>query len=173
MDLKACIRTVPNWPKDGIMFRDITTLIENPSGFQYACEQLYKRYKDKRIDKVVGIESRGFIFGSVLAYLLGVGFVVARKPNKLPYKKISQEYQLEYGTDKIEMHEDAINPGENVLIVDDLIATGGTVQAAAKLVERLGGKVVELAFVIGLPDILDKSKLNGYKIFTLVDFEGE
>ena len=173
MDLKSIIRTVPNWPKEGIMFRDITTLLENPAGFQYACEQLYKRYKGQNIDKVVGIESRGFIFGSVLAYLLGVGFVVARKPKKLPYKTISQEYQLEYGTDKIEMHEDAINPGENVLIVDDLIATGGTVQAAAKLVERLGGKVVELAFIIGLPDILDKSKLNGYKMFTLVDFEGE
>jgi len=173
MDLKSAIRTVPNWPKPGIMFRDITTLIQDPSAFQYACDQLYARYQDQKIDKVLGIESRGFIFGAVLAYKLGVGFVVARKPNKLPYKKISQEYSLEYGTDKIEIHEDAVTPGDRVLIVDDLIATGGTVSAAAKLVERLGGEVVELAFVIGLPDILDKTKIEKYNTFTLVDFEGE
>ncbi|MFA5928291.1 MAG: adenine phosphoribosyltransferase [Candidatus Margulisiibacteriota bacterium] len=173
MDLRSAIRTVPNWPKPGIMFRDITTLISDPKSFQNSIDQLYDRYKDQKIDKVLGIESRGFIFGAVLAYKLGVGFIVVRKPGKLPYKTISQEYALEYGTDKIEIHEDAITKGDKVLIVDDLIATGGTVQAAAKLVEKLGGEVVELAFVVGLPEILDKTKISKYKMFTLVDFEGE
>ncbi|MFH1429535.1 MAG: adenine phosphoribosyltransferase [Candidatus Margulisiibacteriota bacterium] len=173
MDIKASIRTIPNWPKEGIMFRDITTLVQNPESFNAACDMLYDRYKDMEIDKVLGIESRGFIFGAVLAYKLNAGLVIARKPNKLPYKTVSQEYSLEYGTDKIEVHEDAILPGEKVLIVDDLVATGGTVQAAAKLVEKLKGEVVELGFVIGLPDILDKSKVEGYKTYTLVEFEGE
>jgi adenine phosphoribosyltransferase len=173
MDLKSVIRTIPHWPKQGIMFRDITTLIQDPKGFQAACDALLERYKDQKIDKVLGIESRGFIFGAVLAYQLGVGLAIVRKPGKLPYKTISQEYTLEYGTDKIEIHEDAIRKGERVLIVDDLIATGGTVSAAAKLVEKLGGEVVELAFVIGLPDILDQSKMGKYPVFTLVDFEGD
>jgi len=173
MDLKSAIRTIPHWPKEGIMFRDITTLIQNPTSFKGCCDLLYERYKNIPIDKVLGVESRGFIFGSVLAYQLGVGLVIARKPGKLPAKTVSQEYQLEYGVDRIEIHEDAISPGERVLIVDDLIATGGTVQAAAKLVEKLQGKVVELAFVVGLPDILDKSKIDKYKTFTLVEFEGE
>ncbi|MFC1596103.1 adenine phosphoribosyltransferase, partial [Candidatus Margulisiibacteriota bacterium] len=167
------IRTVPNWPKEGVMFRDITTLLQDPDSLRATCDQLYERYKDYEIDKIVGIESRGFIFGSMLAYRLGVGLVVVRKPGKLPYKTISQEYELEYGTDKVEIHEDAIGPKDRVLVVDDLIATGGTVEAAAKLVEKLGGEVVEMAFVIGLPDILDKSKVKDYKVFTLVDFEGE
>ena len=155
------------------MFRDITTLIQNPKSFQSACDQLYERYKDENIDKVLGIESRGFIFGAVLAYRLGVGLVIVRKPGKLPSKTISQEYQLEYGTDRVEIHEDAIAKGDNVLVVDDLIATGGTVQASASLVEKLGGNIVELAFVIGLPDVIDRSKVSKYKTFSLVDFEGE
>jgi adenine phosphoribosyltransferase len=173
MDLTSVIRTVPHWPKEGIMFRDITTLLLDPEAFRFACDQLYDRYQGKKIDKIVGIESRGFIFASVLAYKLGVGLVVVRKPNKLPAKTISQDYALEYGTDRVEMHIDAITPGDHVLIVDDLVATGGTVQAAVKLVEKCGGTVVELAFVIGLPELLDPKKTGTTPIFTLVNFEGE
>jgi len=173
MDLKAAIRTIPNWPQRGIMFRDITTLLQKPAALKFACKQFVNRYQDKKIDCIVGIESRGFIFSSILAYELGVKLVIIRKPGKLPFKTISQEYTLEYGHDKVEMHIDAISTGENVLIVDDLIATGGTVSAAAKLIEKVGAKVLEMAFVVGLPDILDKEKTAPYKIFTLIDFEGK
>src|SRR3989338_1852309 len=159
VDLKKHIRTIPHWPIQGVMFRDITTLLQNPEAFRHACDELYKRYKDKKIDVVVGIESRGFIFGAVLAYKLGVSFVPVRKKGKLPYKTVSHTYQKEYGPDTIEMHEDSIKKGNNVLVVDDLIATGGTVQAAIKLVEKLGGKIEECAFIIDLPDLKGKEKL--------------
>ena len=173
MNLKEKIRTIPHWPVEGVMFRDITTLLQDPAAFKHACDELYKRYKSMKIDVVVGIESRGFIFGAVLAYKLGVGFVPVRKPGKLPSKTISEEYTLEYGKNKIEIHEDAIKKGQKVLIIDDLIATGGTISAAIKLVEKLGGEVVECAFIIELPELKGREKLKGYKIFKLVDFEGD
>lgn len=173
MDLKSKIRTVPHWPIEGVMFRDITTLLQDPAAFKHCCDELYKRYKDEEIDVVVGLESRGFIFGAVLAYKLGVGFVPIRKPGKLPHKTISAEFEKEYGKDKMEIHEDAIKKGDKVLVVDDLIATGGTISAAIKLVEQLGGEIVECAFIIDLPNLKGKDKIKGYKIFTMVEFEGE
>ena len=175
MDLKGKIRTVPHFPKQGVMFRDITTLLKDADGFNHAIDEFVKRYRTAKIDKVVGIESRGFIFGSAVAHRLNVGFVPARKPGKLPHKRIREEYDLEYGKDALEIHEDSIIKNDNVLIVDDLIATGGSSLAAIKLVEKLGGKVAECAFVIGLPELNGIKKLteNGYTVFTLVDFEGE
>ena len=173
MNLKDKIRTIPDFPIEGIMFRDITTLLQDKDAFKQTCDELYRRYKDRNIDVVVGIESRGFIFGSVLAYNPGVGFVPIRKPGKLPAKTIKEEYKLEYGKDAVEIHEDAIKKGDNVLIIDDLIATGGTVCAACRLIEKLGGKVEELAFVIELPDLKGRDKIKGYKIFSMVEFEGE
>lgn len=172
-DLKSMIRTIPDFPKKGIMFRDITTILQNKEGFAYVIDQFYERYKDKNIDIVVGIESRGFIFGATLAYKLGCSFVPIRKEGKLPHKTMRQEYSLEYGTAAIEIHEDAIKQGQNVLIVDDLLATGGTLLAAIKLVELLGGKVVECAIVVELIDLKGKEKLKGYNTFCLVEFEGE
>ena len=173
--IKKAIRTIPDFPKKGIMFRDITTLLQEPSAFKEACDALYERYKDKNIDVVVGIESRGFIFGAVLAYKLGVSFVLVRKPGKLPYETISEEYELEYGTDKIEMHVDSVKKDDKVLVVDDLIATGGTALATCNLVKKLGGVIVECSFVVDLPDIKGREKLenSGYKTFCLVEFEGE
>jgi len=173
MNLKEKIRTVPHWPVEGVMFRDITTLLQDPEAFKHACDELYKRYKDEKIDVIVGIESRGFIFGAVLAYKLGVSFVPVRKPGKLPSKTISEEYTLEYGKNKIEIHDDAIKKGQRVLVIDDLIATGGTVSAAIKLIEKLGGEVIECAFLIELPELKGRDKIKSYKIFKLIDFEGE
>ena len=169
--IKSKIRTVPHWPKKGIMFRDITTLIKDPAGFKETIDLLHKRYKNKKIDKVIGIESRGFIFGAPLAYLLGCGFVPIRKPGKLPAECVSEEYSLEYGKDKIEIHKDAITKGDRVLIVDDLIATAGTASAARNLVKRLGGDVVECAFIVELTDLKGREKLKGEKIYSLVQFK--
>ena len=173
--IKEKIRTVPHFPKQGVMFRDITTLLKDPEGFNRAINLLYERYKDKPVDAVVGIESRCFIFGSVLAHKLGVGFIPARKPGKLPAETEKIEYETEYSKDAIEIHKDAINEGMNVLVVDDLIATGGTALACCKLIEKLGGKVHECAFIIDLPDLGGRKKLEeaGYKVFKLVEFEGE
>lgn len=175
MDLKSKIRTVPDWPKKGIMFRDITTLLQDKDAFKYAMDKFYERYKDMKIDVVVGIESRGFIFGSVLAYLLGVSFVPVRKEGKLPYKTMKQEYSLEYGNAVVEIHNDAIRKGQKVLIVDDLMATGGTLTATIKLVELLGGEVIECTLLVDLPDLKGRFKLekSGYKVFSLIEFEGE
>ena len=173
--IKAKIRTIPHFPKQGIMFRDITTLLKDAEGFNRMLELLYERYKDVDIDVVVGIEARGFILGGALAHKLGKGFVPIRKPGKLPAETVSEEYSLEYGTDKIEMHTDAISKGDKVLIADDLIATGGTALASAKLIEKLGGEIVEFCFIVDLPDIGGIKKLEdkGYKVFKLVEFEGE
>jgi adenine phosphoribosyltransferase len=173
MDLKSKIRTVPHWPIKGVMFRDITTLLQDGEAFKECCDKLYERYKDQEIDVVVALDARGFIFGSVLAYKLGIGFVPVRKKGKLPYKTTGYTYQKEYGPDTIEIHTDAIKRGDKVLIVDDLIATGGTASAAAQLVEKLGGEIIECAFVIDLPDLKGKEKLKGYKIYTMMEFEGE
>lgn len=173
MNLKEKIRTVPNWPIEGVMFRDITTLTMDPEGLRQACDAFYDRYRDMPIDKIVGIDARGFIFGAVLAYKMGIGFVPVRKQGKLPYKTIGAAYTLEYGENIVEMHEDAILPGEKVVIMDDLIATGGTISAAIELVEKLGGEIVELAFVIELPDLKGRKKIGNHKIFCLTEFEGE
>ncbi len=173
MNFSEKIRTIPNWPIEGVMFRDITTLLQDPGAFRAACDAFYDRYHQMEIHKVVGIDARGFIFGAVLAYRLGVGFVPVRKKGKLPAATIHQSYALEYGVDTLEMHADAIEKGERVLVIDDLIATGGTVSATTRLVEALGGKVVECAFVVELPDLKGREKIKGYPIFTLTQFEGE
>lgn len=173
--IKPKIRTIPHWPKQGVMFRDITTLLKDSHGFNYMINKLVERYKDMRIDVVVGIESRGFITGSVLAHRLGVGFVPIRKPGKLPAETEKVEYETEYSTDAIEIHKDAIELGTKVLLVDDLCATGGTSLAACNLIKKLGGEIVECSFIVDLPDIGGKKKLidAGYKVFNLVEFEGE
>jgi len=174
-DLKAMIRTVPDFPKKGIMFRDITTILQNKEAFQYVIDQFYERYGDKNIDVVASVESRGFIFGAALAYKLGCSFVPIRKAGKLPHKTINQEYDLEYGKAVIEIHEDAIQKGQKVLIVDDLIATGGTCVASINLIKNLGGEIVECAFVVELPDLHGREKIENknLKVFSLVEFEGE
>lgn len=173
MDLKACIRTVPDWPAEGVRFRDITTLLQDPRAFKAAIDKFHERYREMRIDKIVGIDARGLIFGAALAYLLEVGFVPVRKKGKLPFDTIAQSYSLEYGEDQLEMHSDAIAQGEKVLIMDDLLATGGTIEASIKLVEKLGGKVLECAFVIDLPELKGRENIKEYSIFTLCEFEGE
>ena len=173
MNIKDTICTVPDWPIKGVMFRDITTLMQNPTAFRETCDQLYTRYQDMDIDKVIGIDARGFIFGAVLAYQLRVGFIPIRKKGKLPPQTISQDYALEYGSATIEISANGIEKGEKCLIVDDLIATGGTIYAATQLVESLGGEVVECAFIVELPDLKGKEKIKQYPIFTLTEFEGQ
>jgi len=173
--IRSKIRTVPHWPKKGVMFRDITTLLQDAEGLQRVVELFISRYKEHRPDVVAGIEARGFIIGGILAHELGVGFVPLRKKGKLPYKTESHEYELEYGKDSIEIHCDAVRKSDRVLLVDDLLATGGTAIAACKLIERLGGIVQECAFIIDLPDLGGKRKLeqHGYRVFNIVEFEGE
>ena len=175
MSIKSHIRTIKNYPIKGVMFRDITTLLKNSGGFRAAIDEFVNRYKDIKIDKIVAIESRGFIIAAPLAYLLNVGLVLIRKPGKLPSKTIDQDYELEYGTDKIEVHTDAINKGDKVLIVDDLIATGGTAEATVKLVKKMRGEIIECCFVIDFPDIGGRARLEnmGQKVFTLCEFEGK
>ncbi len=173
--IRSKIRTIPNFPKDGIMFRDITTLLQDSQGLKDAVAGFVKRYKDMDIDVVAGIEARGFIIGGILAHELGVGFVPIRKPGKLPGETAFEEYELEYGKDKIEIHKDAISKGSKVLLADDLIATGGTALAACNLIKKLGGEIVECSFIVDLPDLGGKKKLlnAGHKVFNLVEFEGE
>ncbi len=175
MLIKSYIRTVPHYPKHGIMFRDITTLLKDPVGLRLTIDGLANRYKNTKIDKVVGTESRGFILGAPLAYALCVGFIPIRKKGKLPAEIIGHDYELEYGVDRIEMHVDAISKGENILLVDDLIATGGTAQAAVILIEKMGGNIVECCFAIDLPDIGGRKRLleMGQKVFSLCEFEGD
>ena len=175
MSIKSKIRTIENYPIKGVMFRDITTLLKDPEGLRDSINKLVDRYKDLNIDKIVAIESRGFIIGAPLAYLLNVGLVLIRKPGKLPAETINQDYKLEYGTDRIEVHVDAIEEGEKVLIVDDLIATGGTAEATVRLVQKMKGDIVECCFIIDLPDIGGRDRLEnmGQKVFTLCEFEGE
>ena len=174
MTLSSLIRTIPDYPKPGIQFRDITTLLKDPTGFSRSIDELAARYQKAKVKVVAGIESRGFIIGAALAYRLGVGFVPVRKKGKLPGATVSQEYQLEYGTDRIEVHIDAIALGERVLLVDDLIATGGTAIAAAKLIRQLGGEILEAAFVVDLPDLGGRNRLQaaGYEVFALCAFSG-
>ncbi len=169
-ELKKFIREVPDFPKKGILFYDITTLIKNPEAFKKVNDLFFEFYKDKNIDIIAGIESRGFIFGSVLADRLNKSFVLIRKPGKLPADKISKSYELEYGINTIELHKDAVSPGKNVLIIDDLLATGGTAKAAAELVETLGGKIIGFAFVIELDFLNGRDALSNYDIKTLIHY---
>ena len=170
--IKSKIRTIPDFPKKGIMFRDITTLLKDAKGFHLVIEELVQRYRNKPITSIAGIESRGFIIGAALAEQLHLGFIPIRKKGKLPGPVEQMTYDLEYGTDTIEMHKDALQPGDNILLVDDLIATGGTAAAACHLIEKLGGKVDEVAFVIALPELHGEQKLKGYPMYTMVSFEG-
>ncbi|HQJ75450.1 MAG TPA: adenine phosphoribosyltransferase [Bacteroidota bacterium] len=173
MDLKNYIRNVLDFPKKGINFFDITTLLKDKDAFKVTCDLIYDNYKNIKIDKIVAPESRGFILGSVLAYKLNAGFVPVRKPGKLPAEKISKSYSLEYGTNTIEIHKDAILKGEKVLIHDDLLATGGTIKALIDLVEELGGEVVGLSFLIELSFLKGRSILNGYNIHSLLVYDSE
>jgi adenine phosphoribosyltransferase len=177
MPIKSKIRTIPDHPKKGIMFRDITTLLKDPVGFKLVIDNFTQRYVTEGIpiDVIVGIESRGFIIGGALSYTLGRGFVPVRKAGKLPAETIRHEYQLEYGTDTVEIHKDAIVKGMKVLLVDDLLATGGTALAATALIEKLGGVISEMAFIVDLPDVGGSKRLRekGYKVFALTEFEGD
>jgi adenine phosphoribosyltransferase len=174
MPIRSRIRTIPDHPKPGILFRDITTLIQDPVGLQLTVQAFAQRYQTKKIDKIVGIESRGFIVGAAVAYQLGVGFVPVRKKGKLPGKTYGQDYELEYGTDRIEIHTDAITPDERVVLIDDLIATGGTASAAAALIRQCGGHLVECAFIVDLPDLGGSRRLEseGMAVFSLTRFDG-
>lgn len=173
MDLKESVRSICNWPMDGVIFRDLTTLMKAPEAFKQSCDIFYDRYQGMHIDKVVGIDARGFVFGAVLAYKLGVGFIPVRKKGKLPHETIEQVYSLEYGTGTLEIHKDAIVAGEKVIIIDDLIATGGTIGATVKLVEKLGGEIIECAFLIELPELKGRAQLGDCPMFAIMEFEGE
>jgi len=171
--LKDLVRTIPDFPKPGIQFRDITTLIQDPWGFKQAIDRFVEHYRYTPIDVVVAIESRGFIIGGALAHHLNPGVAIVRKKGKLPYKTVKLEYALEYGTDCIEMHVDAIRPGQRCLVVDDLLATGGTCQASCQLIERMGGKIVGCAFIIELPELRGRERLAQYDLHSLIEFDGE
>lgn len=173
MDLKTRIRNIKDFPKPGIMFRDITTLLKDPEAFNYTIEQLYSYTENKNINKVVGIESRGFIFGSILADKLNCGFIPVRKPGKLPAEKVSISYSLEYGEDRLEMHKDAIQPGDKVLVHDDLLATGGTMNAVCQLIEQLGGDIVQVSFIVELSFLNGRNKLKKYDVRSIVDYGDE
>ncbi|MFI5253785.1 MAG: adenine phosphoribosyltransferase [Bacteroidota bacterium] len=172
-DIKAFIRDVPDFPRKGILFKDITTLIKNKDAFNATINMFYDHYRGEKIDVVVAIEARGFIFGGALAYRLGCGFVPIRKPHKLPSESLHEEYQLEYGKDALEIHTDAIQPGLNVLILDDLLATGGTINAACKLVEKLGGVIIGLAFLIELTFLKGRESLKKYEVYSMISCDSE
>jgi adenine phosphoribosyltransferase len=173
--LKSLIRTIPDHPRPGIQFRDITTLLQDPVGLRVSVEGMVEHFRGQKIDKVAGIEARGFILGGAVAMALGAGFVPVRKAGKLPSATIGQDYELEYGSDRVEMHTDSVRPGERVLLVDDLIATGGTAEAAAQVIQQLGGVVVGVAVVIDLPDLGGRRRLEkrGHTVVALCEFEGE
>ena len=173
-DLKAAIRTIPDYPKSGIMFRDITTLLGDARAFRRAVDELVQPWAGGKIDKVAGIEARGFILGGAVAHQVSAGFVPIRKKGKLPFKRVSIPYSLEYGLDEMEMHADAIHPGERVILVDDLIATGGTAEAAVKLLKQIGGNVLAACFIIDLPELggADKIRRLNVPVRTLMTFEG-
>lgn len=173
-DIAKLIRTIPNYPKEGIMFRDITTLLKDPKGFQSTINMLVEKYKHSNFDYIAGIEARGFILGAALAFALNKGFIPVRKKGKLPGKTIEQNYDLEYGSDTIEIHEDSFASGSSILLIDDLIATGGTAIGAITLIEKAGGNIFETAFVVDLPELGGASKIHnlGHKVFSLCTFEG-
>ncbi len=169
-ELKNSIRDIPDFPKKGIIFKDITTLLQDGNKLKEAVDCIVERYKDKKINKVVAIEARGFIFGGIVAYKLGAGMIPVRKKGKLPYQTNSVEYELEYGRDSLEIHKDAIKPDDKVLVIDDLLATGGTMNAVCGLVERSGGKIVEVAFLIELTFLKGRDRLKGREVFSLIEF---
>lgn len=171
MDLKNKIRVIENFPKEGISFKDITSLIGDGDGLKYSIDKIADYLKDKEIDLIVGPEARGFIFGVPVAYALGAGFVPVRKKGKLPYETVSMEYGLEYGSDVLEIHKDAIKKGQRVAIVDDLLATGGTIEAVTKLINSVGGEVVSLVFTIELTELNGRDKLEDYDIMSLVKYD--
>ena len=170
MDLKKVIREVENFPKEGINFKDITTLMQDGEAFKFTIDEFIKELKNKNVDVIVGPEARGFLMGTPVAYGMGVGFVPVRKPGKLPHETESYEYGLEYGTDTLQIHKDAIKPGQRVAIVDDLLATGGTMEAAVKLIEKLGGEVVSMQFLIELESLNGREKLSKYDINSLIKY---
>ncbi len=172
-ELAKAVRNIPDFPKKGIVFRDITTLLKDPNAFRRTLDLFYERYRDDKIQKVACVEARGFILGAALAARLGAGFVPIRKKGKLPAEKIQEQYALEYGTDVIEIHKDAIQPGERVLVHDDLLATGGTIHAACKLVERLGGSIVGISFLIELSFLKGRDHLQQYNIFSIIQYDSE
>jgi adenine phosphoribosyltransferase len=174
MPIRSRIRTIPDYPKPGIMFRDITTLLQDPVGFRIAMERLIEPFRDMRVDKVAGIEARGFILAGAVALDLHAGFVAIRKKGKLPFETIGADYELEYGTDRVEVHTDAILEGERILLVDDLLATGGTALAGLQLIEAVGGDVVGTAFIVDLPDLGGSKRIreSGHSVHTLVEYEG-
>jgi adenine phosphoribosyltransferase len=172
-ELKSKIRNVIDFPIKGIVFRDITTLVKDPEAFKYVIDSLYERYKDQKIDQIVCVESRGFIFGGALAHRLKCGFVPARKPGKLPAETIEESYELEYGRTSLQLHTDAIKKGDRIIILDDLLATGGTLRATANMVEKLGGDVIEIAVVIELTFLKGIEKLKNYKLYSMVKYDSE
>lgn len=171
MNLKEKIRIIDDFPKEGISFKDVTTLLQDKDAFKYTVDKIVEYLKDKNIDAVVGPEARGFLFGSPVAYALGVGFVPVRKKGKLPYETISVNYNLEYGSDELEIHKDSIKKGQRIAIVDDLLATGGTIDSVAKLVEQVGGEVVTVDFVMELTDLKGREKLKKYDIMSLIRYD--
>jgi adenine phosphoribosyltransferase len=173
MELKSLIRDVPDFPKKGIVFKDITTLLKSAEGLSKTADELYNYAKDKKITKIVGIESRGFILGGILALKLNAGFIPVRKPGKLPAETISESYALEYGIDTIQIHKDAIQPGDMILLHDDLLATGGTMEAACKLIEKLGGIVVQISFIVELTFLNGREKLKKYDVKSLLQYDSE
>jgi adenine phosphoribosyltransferase len=170
MDLKNYVRDVPDFPKKGIIFKDITPLLKDPKAFQYAIDQWAERYKASGLNALVAMESRGFIFGAPLAVKLGISFVPVRKPGKLPWKTVQETYELEYGTDKLEIHEDAFKKGDKVLVLDDVLATGGTAAAAVRLVERAGGKVQEASFLMELGFLNGRQKLQSIPVYSIIQY---
>lgn len=173
MDLKKHIRDIPDFPKKGILFHDVTTLFKSEAAFSYVIDKLVEAFKDQKIDYVAGIEARGFIPGGVLAQRLHAGFILIRKPGKLPADTLSESYNLEYGTDRVEIHRDALKKGDRVVVIDDLVATGGTLLAGIKLVEKLGAEVAGVASVIDMPDLGGREKLSSYKYVYLVEYLGD
>lgn len=173
MDLKALIRTVPHFPKSGIMFRDITTLVKDGAALEEVATRLADHFRGKEPDLVLGVEARGFIIGAAVALKLGVGFIPARKPGKLPAETIRAEYELEYGTDAVEIHTDAIGAGQKILFIDDLLATGGTAAASCRLIEQAGGVVVGCGFIIDLTFLKGGEKLSAYELFSLIEYDAE
>ncbi len=169
-DIRKWIRDIPDFPEKGILFRDITPALLDPIAFKSICDSLVERYQDRKIDKIAGIEARGFFFASVLAYKLGKGMIPLRKPGKLPWKTVSRSYSLEYGSAALEMHEDAVSENERILLIDDLLATGGTAAAAAELIESRGGVIEEITFLIELSDLSGKEKLGGRPSFSLLTY---
>ena len=175
MNLKDLIRTIPDYPKDGVMFRDITTLIQHPAGFRRTVDELVHPFAGSDINRIAGIEARGFILGGAVAHQLSIGFITVRKKGKLPWQTISVEYELEYGTDELEIHIDSVEKGDRILIIDDLIATGGTATATTQLVRDAGGEVVGASFIVDLPDLGGRKRLEemGVPVRCLVEFEGD